>query len=170
MKTIYLSLGSNLGNREESLQTALDLLHEAGLQITRVSSVYETEPQDVPDQPWFLNVVVEAQTLLFPKQLLAKIQKIERQMGRKRIVPKGPRPIDIDILLIGSSVATMEGLTVPHPRMANRRFVLEPMVELAPDVRHPILRRAMRELLNGIQGQHVRRVAFRLTTPEKDSN
>lgn len=170
MKTIYLSLGSNLGNREESLQTALDLLHEAGLQITRVSSVYETEPQDVPDQPWFLNAVVEAQTLLFPKQLLAKIQKIERQMGRKRIVPKGPRPIDIDILLIGSSVATMEGLTVPHPRMANRRFVLEPMVELAPDVRHPILRRAMRELLNGIQGQHVRRVAFRLTTPEKDSN
>ncbi|MEN6535369.1 MAG: 2-amino-4-hydroxy-6-hydroxymethyldihydropteridine diphosphokinase [Bryobacteraceae bacterium] len=170
MKTVYLSLGSNLGNREESLQTALDLLHEASLQITRVSSVYETEPQDVPDQPWFLNAVVEAETLLFPKQLLAKIQKIERQMGRKRIVPKGPRPIDIDILLVGSSVVTMEGLTVPHPRMANRRFVLEPMVELAPDVRHPILRRTMRELLDGIQGQRVRRVAFRLMTPEKASN
>jgi len=170
MKTVYLSLGSNLGNREESLQTALDLLHEADLQITRVSSVYETEPQDVPDQPWFLNVVVEAQTLLFPKQLLAKTQKIERQMGRKRIVPKGPRPIDIDILLFGSSVVTMEGLTVPHPRLMERRFVLEPMVELAPDARHPILRRTMRELLDNLQGQRVRRVAFRLTSPEKTSN
>jgi len=170
MKTVYLSLGSILGNREESLQTALDLLHEADLQITRVSSVYETEPQDVPDQPWFLNVVVEAQTLLFPKQLLAKTQKIERQMGRKRIVPKGPRPIDIDILLFGSSVVTMEGLTVPHPRLMERRFVLEPMVELAPDARHPILRRTMRELLDNLQGQRVRRVAFRLTSPEKTSN
>jgi 2-amino-4-hydroxy-6-hydroxymethyldihydropteridine diphosphokinase len=123
----------------------------------RRSHVYETEPQDVRDQPWFLNLVIAAETDLFPKQLLARVLKIEQQLGRKRIKPKGPRTIDIDILLYGDSVIDTEELTVPHPRMAERRFVLEPLAELAPDLRHPATRRSMRELLAATSAQQVRR-------------
>jgi 2-amino-4-hydroxy-6-hydroxymethyldihydropteridine diphosphokinase len=157
MKTVYLSLGSNVGNREEMLQQAVRLLASADFRITRMSSVYETEPQDVRSQPWFLNMVLEAETTLFPRQLLRRIQKVEQQLGRKRLAPKGPRTIDIDILLFKNAVIDTAGLTVPHPRMAERRFVLEPMTELAPDLRHPVLRRTMRELLGEIRGQAVRR-------------
>ncbi len=157
MKTVYLSLGSNIGNREEMLQQAVRLLASADFRITRMSSVYETEPQDVRGQPWFLNMVLEAETTLFPRQLLGRIQKVEQQLGRRRPAPKGPRTIDIDILLFGTAVIDTTGLTVPHPRMAERRFVLEPMTELAPDLRHPVLRRTMRELLGTIRRQTVRR-------------
>ena len=157
MKTVYLSLGSNVGNREEMLQQAVRLLASAAFRITRMSSVYETEPQDVRGQPWFLNMVLEAETTLFPRQLLGRIQKVEQQLGRRRLAPKGPRTIDIDILLFGTAVIDTTGLTVPHPRMAERRFVLEPMTELAPDLRHPVLRRTMRELLGTIRRQTVRR-------------
>jgi 2-amino-4-hydroxy-6-hydroxymethyldihydropteridine diphosphokinase len=157
MKTVYLSLGSNIGNREEMLQQAVRLLASADFRITRMSSVYETEPQDVRGQPWFLNMVLEAETTVFPRQLLGRIQKVEQQLGRRRLAPKGPRTIDIDILLFGTAVIDTTGLTVPHPRMAERRFVLEPMTELAPDLRHPVLRRTMRELLGTIRRQTVRR-------------
>ena len=157
MKTVYLSLGSNVGNREEMLQKAVRLLASADFRIARMSSVYETEPQDVRGQPWFLNMVLEAETTFFPRQLLGRIQKVEQQLGRRRLAPKGPRTIDIDILLFGTAVIDTTGLTVPHPRMAERRFVLEPMTELAPDLRHPVLRSTMRELLGAIRGQAVRR-------------
>src|SRR5512147_2204744 len=157
MKTVYLSLGSNVGNREEMLQQAVRLLASADFRITRMSSIYETEPQDVRGQPWFLNMVLEAETTLFPRQLLGRIQKVEQQLGRRRLAPKGPRTIDIDILLFGTAVIDTAGLTVPHPRMAERRFVLEPMTELEPDLHHPILRRAMRELLGTVRDQTVRR-------------
>ena len=157
MKTVYLSLGSNIGNREEMLQQAVRLLASADFRITRMSSVYETEPQDVRGQPWFLNMVLEAETTVFPRQLLGRIQKVEQQLGRRRLAPKGPRTIDIDILLFGTAVIDTTGLTVPHPRMAERRFVLEPMTELAPDLRHPVLRSTMGELLGTIRGQTVRR-------------
>jgi len=136
-RTVYLSLGSNLGDRERNLEQAIDLLAAAGLRITRRSHIYETEPQDVRDQPWFLNLVVEAETDLFPKQLLAKLQQIEHQLGRKRIKPKGPRTIDIDILLYGNAVIETDELVAPHPRLPERRFVLEPLAELAPDLRWP---------------------------------
>jgi 2-amino-4-hydroxy-6-hydroxymethyldihydropteridine diphosphokinase len=102
--------------------------------------------------------VVEAETDLFPKQLLARLQKIERQLGRKRIRPKGPRTIDIDILLYGEAVIATDELTVPHPRMEERRFVLEPLAELGPDLRHPVTRRTVREMLRAVAGQQVRRV------------
>jgi 2-amino-4-hydroxy-6-hydroxymethyldihydropteridine diphosphokinase len=157
MKTVYLSLGSNVGNREVMLQKAVRLLASADFRITRISSIYETEPQDVRGQPWFLNMVLEAETTLFPRQLLGRIQKVEQQLGRRRLAPKGPRTIDIDILLFGAAVIDTTGLTVPHPRMAERRFVLEPMTELAPDLRHPVLRSTMLELLGAIRGQAVRR-------------
>ena len=158
MKTAYLSLGSNSGDRGTALREAISLLHAPDLQVRRVSSIWETEPQERRDQPWFLNLVLEAETSLMPRQLLARVQKIERRLGRKRLSPKGPRTIDIDILLYGKFVIESQELVVPHLKLAERRFVLEPMCELAPDLRHPVLRRTMRELLAGTLGQAVRRV------------
>jgi 2-amino-4-hydroxy-6-hydroxymethyldihydropteridine diphosphokinase len=156
-RIVYLSLGSNLGDRERNLEQAAGLLAAIGLRIARRSHLYETEPQDMRDQPWFLNQVLEAETELFPKQLLVRAQKIEQQLGRKRLKPKGPRTIDIDILLYGSAVIETEELVVPHPRLAQRRFVLEPLAELAPDLRHPVTRRTVREMLGETSGQQVRR-------------
>lgn len=156
MKTAYLSLGSNLGDREEHLKDALRRMEAAGIRIARHSSLYETEPQDVRDQPWFLNLAVEIETDLLPLQLLARIQKIEREMGRQRSVPKGPRTIDIDILLYGDSVIARSELEIPHPRMAGRRFVLEPLAEIAPDLRHPVTNQAVRELLAATKAQIVK--------------
>lgn len=160
-KRIYLSLGSNLGDREGNLRQAIALLDAPGLRILRVSSLYETEPMEVRDQPWFLNLVVEAETGLFPKLLLARIRKIELELGRKRVRPKGPRTIDIDILLYGESVIDAAELIVPHPRLTERRFVLEPLAELVPDLRHPVNRRTIRELLAATAGQAVTKIARR---------
>ena len=167
MKTVYLSLGSNLGDREAALQAALDKLDAPDLTVTRVSSVYETEPVDFQKQPWFLNLAVEARTSLFPMQLLGRVSQIEQALGRKRLVAKGPRVIDIDILLYGTAVIHSARLVVPHPRLPERRFVLEPLAELAPDLRHPVLRRTMRELASGLAGQMVRRVPFAPVLPER---
>ena len=160
MKLTYLSLGSNVGNRERMLGEALRLLAAPDLRVVRVSPVYETEPMELRDQPWFLNLVAEIETDLFPRQLLARTRKVERELGRKRNVSKGPRTIDIDILLYGSFVVDTPGLTVPHRRMAERRFVLEPLAELAPELRHPVLRRTVGELLAETRGQVVRRVGM----------
>jgi 2-amino-4-hydroxy-6-hydroxymethyldihydropteridine diphosphokinase len=157
VKTVYLSLGSNLGDRERMLERALALLEAPDLRIQRVSSLYETAPVDVPDQPSFLNLVAEAETDLFPKQLLARIHKAEHQLGRRRVRPKGPRTIDIDILLFGEAVMDTDELTVPHPRLAERRFVLEPLAELAPDLRHPVTRRTAAEMLGSVREQAVRK-------------
>lgn len=158
MKTVYLSLGSNLGDRSGRLREALRLLELEGLRVQRISPVYETEPQDFKDQPWFLNLVAEVETELFPRQILAKIQAVERKLGRRRDKPKGPRAIDIDVLLYGSMILRMPELTVPHPRMSERRFVLQPLADLAPELRHPVTGKTVREMLAGIRGQVVRRV------------
>lgn len=146
-----------MGDREKNLLRAVELLEEAGVRIVRTSSVYETEPQDLRDQPWFLNMVIEIETELFPKQLLARLQKIERELGRKRTVPKGPRTIDVDILLYGSFVVETAQLQIPHPRMAERRFVLEPLQEIAPGLRHPITKKTVSEMLGNCAAQVVRR-------------
>jgi len=138
------------------LLDALDRLEAAGIHTLRRSSIYETEPQDLPNQPWFLNLVVEVETELFPRLLLARAQAIELGMGRRRVVSKGPRTIDIDILLVGNYVIRTRELQVPHPRISERRFVLEPLAELAPDLRHPATGKTVREMLSEVQAQIVK--------------
>ena len=157
-KTVYLSLGSNLGDRQANLETAIAGLRKVG-ELKAVSSFYETEPMELAAQPWFLNCAVALETELMPKQLMKAILALEQEMGRRRLQPKGPRTIDIDILLFGSSVIATRGLTVPHPAMQERRFVLEPLAEIAPDVRHPVLHKPMRELRDGLAaGGQVKRL------------
>jgi len=137
MPTIYLALGSNIGDREANLREAVRFLSESGIQISKLSSIYETEPVDYLDQPWFLNAVLEAQTNLPAQQLLSTLRQIESQMGSKKPFAKGPRLIDLDILLYGSESINTRELQVPHPRMLQRNFVLAPLAEVAPTLRHP---------------------------------
>ena len=158
MKKVYFGLGSNLGDRREMLREAVRALESPGLHVCRVSPVYETEPMDVAGQQWFLNQAVEAETELFPLQLLHRTGKVEAQLGRRRLAPKGPRSIDIDILLFGNAVVELPRLEIPHPRMRQRRFVLAPLADLIPDVRDPVTRKTIRQLLTEVEGQVVRRV------------
>jgi 2-amino-4-hydroxy-6-hydroxymethyldihydropteridine diphosphokinase len=158
MKTVYLSLGSNVGEREVHLARARERLMAEDMRITAASAIYETEPRDAPDQSWFLNQVVAVETSLFPKQLLMRTQKIEQALGRVRNRPKGPRTIDIDILFFGGVIVSTPGLEIPHPRLTDRRFVLEPLCELAPEMRHPRTGRTVREMLAEVRNQKVHRV------------
>ncbi len=157
MKKVYLGLGSNLGDRDAMLRDALRALESPRLRILRVSPVYETEPMDVPGQHWFLNLVAEAETDLFPLQLLHRTARVEAQLGRRRLAPKGPRSIDIDILLFGNAIVDTAALQIPHPRFRQRRFVLAPLADLAPELRDPLTRRTIRELLGEVRGQAVRK-------------
>jgi 2-amino-4-hydroxy-6-hydroxymethyldihydropteridine diphosphokinase len=137
MPTVYLSLGSNVGDREANLRAAIAALPPAGIQVRQVSSIYETEPVDYLDQPWFLNCVLEVETDLKPPALLQALRSIESQLDNKKEFAKGPRKIDLDILLYGhETIATLD-LQVPHPRMLQRRFVLAPLAEIAPTLKHP---------------------------------
>lgn len=147
METTFLSLGANVGDRERNIACAIKKLPEHGIRIVRRSSLYETEPVEVLDQKWFLNCVVEAETDLTPLELLDVLLEIERSLGRQRRVPKGPRAIDIDILFFGSEVIQMPRLKIPHPRMADRRFVLVPFAELAPSAQHPGSKKTVADLL-----------------------
>jgi 2-amino-4-hydroxy-6-hydroxymethyldihydropteridine diphosphokinase len=159
LKTVFLSLGSNLGRRRQQLELALEQLETDGIRIVGRSSLYETEPQDVRDQPWFLNLVVACQTTLFPIQLLAALQRIENRLGRVRnVVRRGPRNIDIDILLYGNTVIKTARLTIPHPRMAQRRFVLEPLLEIQPDLRHPETKEPWSKFLPTVRSQPLRKL------------
>lgn len=148
MKTVYLSLGSNVGDRDGNLRAAIERLEAPDLHVLRVSPVYETEPMELTAQRWFLNLAVEAETTLFPKMLLTRVGRIERDLGRVRTVAKGPRTIDIDILFYGSSVVETERLKIPHPSIAERRFVLAPLADLAPYLRHPVTHKTVREMLD----------------------
>jgi 2-amino-4-hydroxy-6-hydroxymethyldihydropteridine diphosphokinase len=148
-KLVYLSLGSNLGDREANLRAAIERLAALG-EVVAVSSFYETEPVEFARQPWFLNCAVAVQTEKMPKQFLAALLGIEKAMGRQRTQPKGPRVIDLDILLFGTSIVDTAGLTIPHPALHQRRFVLEPLAEIAPEQRHPVFKRTIRELRDAL--------------------
>jgi 2-amino-4-hydroxy-6-hydroxymethyldihydropteridine diphosphokinase len=136
-ESIYLALGSNIGDRLQNLRSAIDNLNQKAIRVRRTSSIYETEPVDYLDQPWFLNGVVEAGTRLQPLQLLQRLRSVEHEMGSEKLVPKGPRLLDLDILLYRQQTIDIPQLQIPHPRMHLRRFVLVPLVEIAPDLHHP---------------------------------
>lgn len=147
MATIYLSLGSNKGDRAQYIARAIEALGACGVSVTGKSSLYETEPVETTSKGWFLNCVVKAETDLLPPQLMHTLLDIERALGRRRRVLRGPRFIDMDILFYEDRVVSSEQLEIPHPRMAERRFVLEPFAEIAPKARHPVFKKTIAELL-----------------------
>ncbi len=165
MKRVYLGLGSNMGDREAYLRAAIEKLHGPDLNVLRVSKVYESAAMEMTEQADFLNLVVEAETSLLPMRLLQRVLRVESEMGRKRLVAKGPRTIDIDLLLYGNAVIRRADLRVPHLRMTERRFVLEPLAELVPSLRHPVDRRPISELLRLVSGQHLFETALSLGVP-----
>jgi 2-amino-4-hydroxy-6-hydroxymethyldihydropteridine diphosphokinase len=148
MKQVYLSFGSNLGSPVENIKKALAALPGVGIEIRRVSSFYRTEPVEFRQQPWFTNCVAEVKTDLMPLQLLETLQRVERLLGRRRAINKGPRTIDIDILLYENVIVQSGTLKIPHEGLERRKFVLAPLGELAADLRHPITQRTVLEMLN----------------------
>jgi 2-amino-4-hydroxy-6-hydroxymethyldihydropteridine diphosphokinase len=161
----YLSLGSNLGRRAHQLHAAIGRLGRFGT-VLSVSSFYETQPVEVADQPWFLNCAVAIKTNLSPQRMLDATLAIEREMGRERTRKKGPRTIDIDIVLFDEHMVDSPQLTIPHPAMHQRRFVLEPLAEIAPQALHPALMKTVGELLADLSDREVVR---RIQSTQDDS-
>ncbi len=143
----YISAGSNVGNRKANIQFALKSLNKGGAFPLKVSSYYETEPVGFYDQSWFLNVAIKLETKLTAYQLLNLCQGIEAACGRVRTHPNAPRTLDLDILLYGTAIMNAPQLVIPHPRLAERRFVLEPLAQIAPEVFHPLLKQPIQSLL-----------------------
>ena len=146
LSDVYLGLGSNLGNRRGNLDRALQLLRGLSSELT-VSSLYETSPEGFTGQPAFVNAACQIWTQLSPFELLAELKTIQALVGSQRVFANGPRALDIDILLYGQTVLDSPGLIIPHPRMARREFVLAPLAEIAPGLRHPVLKETVGALL-----------------------
>jgi 2-amino-4-hydroxy-6-hydroxymethyldihydropteridine diphosphokinase len=158
LSEVYLGLGSNLGDRRGNIGRAVDMLRRLSGDVT-VSSLYETSPQGFSGQPWFINAACRLWTRLSPFELLACLKDIQAGLGSPRAFANGPRALDIDILLYGQRVLDTPSLTVPHPRMAQREFVLAPLAEIAPHVRHPVRNETMRSLLRGVAASSPKRLA-----------
>ncbi len=157
-KRAFISAGTNLGDRKANLEFARSSLAKEA-NVRRSSSYFETEPVGFLDQPWFLNIAVELETRLAPSELLSYCQEIERSRGRIRTFPNAPRILDLDILLYGDEIINQEGLIIPHPRLPERRFALEPLAEIAPDVVHPVLKKSIRFLLEACPDRSEVRIA-----------
>jgi 2-amino-4-hydroxy-6-hydroxymethyldihydropteridine diphosphokinase len=149
---IFIGLGSNLGDRKRYLQNAIDLLQ---VKVLQNSSVYETEPVGYLDQSWFLNLVIQIETEIPPEELLLRCQQVEERLGRKREIPKGPRTIDLDILFFHQAVINAPDLILPHPAIQERRFVLEPLNEIASEFIHPVLDKTVSQLLHDCPDESV---------------
>lgn len=147
MAIVYIGIGSNLGDRKENCLRAIELLQKREIIVTKRSSLYETEPWGVKDQPLFLNMAIEIKTGLNPAELLKILKDIEREVGREESFKWGPRIIDLDILLFDNIILKTDNLEIPHPLMHERDFVLRPLCEIAPDIKHPILKLSMHELM-----------------------
>jgi 2-amino-4-hydroxy-6-hydroxymethyldihydropteridine diphosphokinase len=158
-KWVFLSLGSNLGDRAARIREAVSSLNRLGVRIQLGSALYETEPVGPVEQPWFLNAVVAGETELNPRGLLSVCKRIEREMGRKKGVRFGPRVVDIDILLYGQQVIDEGDLLIPHPQMHRRKFMLIPLIEIAPNIRDPKTGKSFSEILNGLkEGKKVKKL------------
>ena len=158
MPIAFLLAGSNLGDREANLQYAVSSLTTAGT-VLKISSVFETEPVGYEAQPWFFNQAIELRTSLTPYELLQGCQRIETCRGRIRTFPNAPRTLDLDILLYGDLWVNQEDLIIPHPRLAERKFALAPLSQIAPDVVHPLLKKTIRSLLEGCpDGSKVKKI------------
>ncbi|MFA6055896.1 MAG: 2-amino-4-hydroxy-6-hydroxymethyldihydropteridine diphosphokinase [Thermodesulfovibrionales bacterium] len=151
MSVAYIGIGSNLGDREFNCKQAISLLRQKGTTVSKESSLYETKPWGVRDQPLFLNMAIEIETDLKPFELLSTLKDIEKEMGREETFLWGPRIIDLDILLYDNNIVDEEGLRIPHPHMQDREFVLRPLCEIAGDVTHPLLLLSMGELLQRLK-------------------
>ena len=145
MTDVYIGIGSNLGNKEENIKKAIDLLKEK-CKILKVSALYQTEPMYYKNQDWFLNCAIKMETGLKPQELLEFLQSIEKKLGRVMTIKNGPRVIDLDILFYGSEIIKSNNLAIPHPKLHERLFVLEPLKEICPNFVHPALKRSVSEL------------------------
>jgi 2-amino-4-hydroxy-6-hydroxymethyldihydropteridine diphosphokinase len=148
MAIVYIGIGSNLGKREENCERAIRLLTEHGITVTKRSSMIETEPWGLKEQPKFINMAVEVQTGLGPEELLHLLKKIETETGRRPTIHWGPRVIDLDILLYDDLILKTPRLEIPHPGIVTRDFVLKPLAEIAPDKIHPVLKKSIKSLLS----------------------
>lgn len=147
MSVAYIGISSNVGKRKENCYRALTLLKEKGIKITKMSSFHETEPWGYKNQPSFLNMVIEAETMLGARDLLEILQQIEKKLGREKSFKWGPRTIDLDILLFDNMSVQENDLMIPHPLMHKREFVLKPLCEITPALRHPVLKVSVQKLL-----------------------
>ena len=146
MATVHIGIGSNMGERRESVFKALEALKQKGVHVTKVSSLYETEPWGVKEQPAFINMALEGETDLLPGELLAALKDIEREMGRDSVMRWGPRIIDLDVLFYDDIILERDDFRVPHPLLHERSFVLDPLCDIAPDKEHPVLKKSVRQL------------------------
>jgi 2-amino-4-hydroxy-6-hydroxymethyldihydropteridine diphosphokinase len=167
MPVVYIGLGSNVGNRLNNLKKAVALLKkEKKIKVIKLSSIYETEPVGVIGQNKFLNLVVKIKTELNPFDLLSKCKEIERKLKRKKLIKWGPRTIDLDILFFGNKIIRTKELTIPHKLLYKRRFVLEPLVEISPNLMHPVFKKSIRRLFKDLKDKkEVRKINHKWKNP-----